>query len=238
MKEKFKHVITYGEVDTHLILRLDSLFELLQYAAVMHSENVGAGTRILLERGNTWVLGKIEIEILKLPALGEKIDLITWSLGANGFVATRDFEIPKVAKATSIWYFIDIKRKRPLKIPQEIISKYNSLDLFPNFPDLKNKKFCFEHQDFFSCNITLRYSDFDSNGHVNNTVYFNLLQTALFMNYKFVPPLAYISCHFIREITFDVESVDVDIYESGNEGSFRIRSHRDFCIGAFSIGAT
>lgn len=234
MKEKFKHLIKYNEVDTNSRLRLDSLFSLLQYAAVTHSENVGAGTKVLVEKGYTWVLGKIGIEILKLPTLGEEVILNTWSLGANGFTALRDFEVKGVAKATSIWYFIDVERKKPLKVPEDIIARYNSLKLAPNFPDLKSKKFYFEHNDFFTYNITLRYSDFDSNKHVNNTVYFNLLQTALFRKHGFVPFLSNISCHFVHEIPVDIKNVDIDIYEYGSEGSFRIRSHRDFCTGIFS----
>ena len=67
MKEKYKHTINYNEVDLNLNLRIDTLFSFLQYAAVTHSENRGAGTKYLLNQGYSWVLGKLEIDIDFFP---------------------------------------------------------------------------------------------------------------------------------------------------------------------------
>lgn len=234
MKEHFYHRINYNEVGADLTLRLEALFGLLQYAAVTHSENVGAGTKVLLEQNYTWVLGKIRVAIGRLPLLGEDIVIKTWSLGATGFTAVRDFEIDGVCRATSIWYFIDVKRKRPVKVPEEIILRYNSLKIPPFFYELKNQKFSFESDNFFSEKIDLRYSDFDSNKHVNNTVYFNLLQTALFRKYGHVPFLSDISCQFLNEILADAKDVYADVSDNNQKGNFRIRSQKEFCAGVFS----
>lgn len=238
-KIKFNHTVNYNEVDQNLTLRLDSLFGYLQFAAVNHSEMVGAGTEFLKQLGYTWVLGKIQIILDHMPRLGDPLEIFTWSLGAKGFVATRDFELChnglNFAKATSIWYFIDINKRRPLKVPAHIIEKYNSLNLEPNFPLLHKKKFVFDGNIDFLDNISLRYSDFDSNLHVNNTAYFNYLQTALFNFKTKLPFIETIACQFIKEIPNTCKNVEVIISENSDSGKFKIKSETDFCIGEYKF---
>jgi acyl-ACP thioesterase len=239
MKEKYKHTINYNEVDLNLNLRIDTLFSFLQYAAVTHSENRGAGTKYLLNQGYSWVLGKLEIDIDFFPKLNDKIDIYTWSLGSNGFIATRDFELKidnkSFAKATSLWYFIDIEKKRPIKVPFDIMQKYNSLHIAPFFPELKKKKFRFPEKGTYNENITLRYSDFDSNSHVNNTAYFSFLQTALFHFKGYLPQIKNISCQFVKEIKDDHKFVNIAISQDKEVGMFKIYDDVDFCIGSFKI---
>jgi len=239
MKEKYEHIINYNEVDLNLNLRIDTLFSYLQYAAITHSEKMGAGTEYLLNLNYSWVLGKLEIEIDFFPKLNDKIEIYTWSLGSNGFIATRDFELKidnrSFARATSLWYFIDILKKRPIKVPLDIIQKYNSLQIAPFFPELKKKKFHFPEKVTYNENITLRYSDFDSNSHVNNTAYFSFLQTALFHFNGYLPQIKNISCQFVKEIRNDNKSVNIAIFDESEGGAFKIYNDVDFCIGNFKI---
>lgn len=238
-KIKFKHKVNYNEVDKNLNLRIDSIFSYLQYAAVTHSEQVGNGTEFLKSLGYTWILAKLQIEISDLPTFGDEIEIVTWSLGAKGFTATRDFELKKdgmvFAKATSVWYFIDLGKRKIVKIPSEIIEKYNSLTIKPNFESLQKKKFDFDGNISFSDKITLRYSDFDSNEHVNNTAYFNYLQTGLFNFKGELPFIESISCQFLKEIPQSYKSVNIILSEQDNTGKFLIKDDIDFCTGEYKL---
>lgn len=238
-KIKFGHKVNYNEVDKNLNLRIDAIFGYLQFAAVSHSEQVGNGTEYLKDLGYTWVMAKIQLEIYELPTFGDEIEILTWSLGAKGFLATRDFELKKgnrvFAKATSVWYFIDLEKRKIKKIPTEIIKKYNSLSLDPNFGNLQKKRFDFNSDISFADKITLRYSDFDSNGHVNNTVYFNYLQTGLFNFKRNLPFIESISCQFLKEIPQSYKSVEILLFEKEKIGKFLIKDDIDFCIGEYKI---
>lgn len=238
-KIKFTHKVNYNEVDKNLNLRVDTIFGYLQYAAISHSEQVGSGTEYLKDLGYTWVMAKIQIEIYEYPTFGDNIEILTWSLGAKSFLAIRDFELKKgekvFAKATSLWYLINLEKRKIVKIPEDIIKKYNSLKLDPNFDNLEKKRFDFEGDISFNDKITLRYSDFDSNGHVNNTAYFNYIQTGLFNFKGKLPFIESISCQFLKEIPEGYKSVNILLSEKDKIGKFLIRDDKDFCIGEYKI---
>jgi len=65
--------------------------------------------------------------------LRENITIKTWSRGLKSFKAFRDFEVYKdgkmIAHATSFWFCVDIKRKRVIKIPEEVQKMYGFHDI-------------------------------------------------------------------------------------------------------------
>ena len=62
--------------------------------------------------------------------------------------------------------------------------------------------------------VSVRYSDVDGNGHVNNTAYFDLLQTALARN-GFPTRPQIVEIQFLKEIPPEAESVDVRLEARG-----------------------
>ena len=58
--------------------------------------------------------------------------------------------------------------------------------------------------------MSVRYSDFDGNRHVNNTTYFDILQTALARSGLSTRPQT-VEAQFLKEIPPEVEWVDVHI---------------------------
>ena len=72
-----------------------------------------------------------------------------------------------------------------------------------------------------ACRVSVRYSDFDGNGHVNNTTYLDILQTALARS-GLSPRPQTVEAQFLKEIPPAVEWVDVLLERRANTVAFGI----------------
>jgi acyl-ACP thioesterase len=181
MKIEQTSMVDYDEVDTDFRMKLPVLFQRLQRGALHHSESVGLGSADMVAAGAVWILNRMRVDIYRLPRYRETITLRTWHKGSAGFRAGRDFLVvcgeETVAAATSQWLYYDLNRKRIAKIPTSISDPYTAEAedvLDPGAIDFEVDKTFTPQQ---TVNITTREGDFDPNGHVNNTVYLEYLDT-------------------------------------------------------------
>jgi acyl-ACP thioesterase len=181
MKIEHHHKIGFFDIDHQFKLRIQSVARFFQEIAMVHSTKIGAGPEVLLEKGVIWFLHRLEIEFFRYPMLGEDIVITTWSRGFEGVKGFREYRIHdsqgEIARGSSVWLFYDVKRKRISRVPAQISTRYVVE---------KEKYFDTEINDWETCgkiqleqemDISLRYSDFDVNGHVNNTIYLGFLET-------------------------------------------------------------
>lgn len=130
--------------------------------------------------GQAWVVLDWKIEIIKRPHYRDEITAYTWSRNHNIACAYRDFELfdtqgEKLARATSRWVLIDIVKRRPLRLTQELIEKYQGEPQSQAFEEeLENMSY---PKDFFDTEnaVKQRYTvlrrDIDSNMHMHNLAY-------------------------------------------------------------------
>ena len=218
----------YMDIGPAFRLRLAALARMLQESAVTHSEQVGIHSRDLVANGTAWVLNKMAFSFRRLPTFGEEIRVVTWHKGSRGFKALRDFEVlagdESLVSVATLWLFIDLAKKRPRRIPPEFPQAYtietdNALDCElegwkPNPPEREEK----------AIRITLRSSDFDPHGHVNNTVYFDFLETLLEKGFDGDAAVKGLRIQFRREIPRHVTAVTASFAPSADGGFFRIFS--------------
>lgn len=171
----------YRDSDRKGNIRLDCLLLYLQEAAILHSIQVGFDETYMKKNNSAWVLNKLSLELMKPVEIREKITIKTWSREIKSFKATREFEIYNskeecIGKASSLWFFIDSKDKKIKRIPLEVKNFYGEVPYSTGIvlkeidPNLEN------NGETFRKSYTLRQSDIDSNGHLNNTVYAQFLE--------------------------------------------------------------
>ena len=216
----------YMDIGPAFRLRLAALARMLQESAVTHSEQVGIRSRDLVADGTAWVLNKMAFSFRRLPSFGEELRVVTWHKGSRGFKAFRDFEVlagdESLVSVATLWLFIDLKKKRPRRIPPEFPQAYtietdDALDCeleswTPNPPVREEKAIA----------ITLRSSDFDPHGHVNNTVYFDFIETLLEKGFDGEAAINGLRIQFRREIPRHVATVAASFAPASNGGFFRI----------------
>jgi acyl-ACP thioesterase len=108
------------------------------------------------------------------PRAGDEIVIVTWPEALNRLTTERRFEIlgpdgSVYATATTLWLVLDLDRRRPIRVPSRIVEALSRRDVggTPFRPDTLVDPDPVEREAEF----TVRRSDLDLAGHVNNTSY-------------------------------------------------------------------
>lgn len=186
-----EYEIHYYEVDFRRQMKVSSLIDFLGDVATCQSESLGVGIDYLSANNLGWVLYKWDIQIHSYPKYGDKIKIKTMPYGFRRFYAYRIFEVfneegTLIAEAKSIWFLINTERRRPVRIEKEIYQAYgideDCKDMF-EIEDILKPELVEEEKTF-----NVRYSDIDTNKHVNNSKYtswaIEVLPLDLVLNYK------------------------------------------------------
>ncbi len=149
-----------------------TLCDLLQEAAGEHARVSGREGFPLPGGGwSTWVMSRLRLQVRRRPRMRERVEVATWPAALDGLRATRDFRVTAgdetLAVATSLWFLIDVGRRRPVRLPAAMdgfaatdTPRALTLDDAPEplAPDAA------EHDAAFR----VRRSDLDRVGHANN----------------------------------------------------------------------
>jgi medium-chain acyl-[acyl-carrier-protein] hydrolase len=224
--------ILYGDVDREECLLLAALAKLLQEAAISQANLFNTGTRSLTERRQTWVLNRLALSIQQYPRYLDEVEVETWSRGIVGFRGYREYRVRRsgqlIASASSLWLYADLRSKALARVPQEIVDQFPIHDADAYATDIQKLTSPSPSPAAPSCNVSLRYSDVDANGHVNNTAYFEILQTGLEnLAGRARPEKLFI--RFLREILPTETGVRVQIDSEAWPATFCIQSGTTTC---------
>ena len=241
MKVEQVHNIAYTDVKPDFAIQLRSLLRLLQEAAVAHSEQIGQGSRELVDSGSVWVLNKMAVVIDRLPRYREPVRVVTWHKGHRGFRAYRDFAVfagsTRIAAAASLWVYFDLATKRLQRIPAELGAAYTVETDDAGGGDLDAWKPAEAAGGGLAVSFTTRSSDFDPLGHVNHTVYFDMLETLAERAWGPAAALRRLRIHFQKEIGREVTGVTAVLKKDAAGGCFRIHGEGvTFAAGDLTIG--
>lgn len=179
-------VVSYREVDRAEVLQLPAVFQLLQEAAIAHANRHDVGPRAVATSGESWVLNRIAVRIHRYARHEEPLRIETWSSGIKAFKGYRDFRVfdragELVIAGSSLWLYVSLATKSIVRVPRAVAERFpaRTEDVF--CPELET--LAFPEIDGGAAAkafpVSVRYGDVDANGHVNNAVYLDYLQTAL-----------------------------------------------------------
>ena len=204
---------------------LPSVCNYFQEAAGVHARHLNFDISQLRENGNTWVLYKMHVKLNSFPIRWQNVEVITWPSSGDGIRAFRDYELrdessTQLAIGISQWMVLNLKTKRPVRMPEEILAMgLNSPEhvIEPvksavNGAGRGEKEFV----------TTAGTQDLDMNNHVNNVNYIGWMT-----GYLPLSVTGNATCREI-EIQYSAESVKGDkIFHSYSpekeESSIRIR---------------
>jgi acyl-ACP thioesterase len=172
-----KFPIRYHELDNHALLRPVTLLNFVQDAGGMHAALLGVSVRELRQRGLTWVLSRIHLEVDRYLHADDVITVRTWPATREGLFSCREFQMfdgngDMFSRATSSWAALNLATRKPVRLqeslPEYPLTPLRALDddfsSLPHFPDIND-------DTFRELPFQVRRSDMDCNQHVNNTVY-------------------------------------------------------------------
>lgn len=166
--------IRAAEVDQNGKATLGALASLMQEVAGNHASTLNFDITDLQENDLTWVLHRMDIEILRYPDWRESINIETWPNAGDALRAYRDYLITDeegevLLRCLSYWMIINMKSRRPSRIPREILElRIGDRDhVLPVKTERPAPEDLVDNESAFH----VRRSDLDMNDHVNNARY-------------------------------------------------------------------
>ena len=102
----------------------------LQDAAVAHSKAMGLGYERYLELGGVFVVRRHEIDYLRPALRGDELEVRTFVANVMAAKSERRYEVVRVtdevviARALTVWGFVDVRSGRPMRIPDEVYDAF------------------------------------------------------------------------------------------------------------------
>ena len=169
-----KYEIHYYEVDYKLRCKLSSIIDFICDVGTQQSESIGGGMEYCTNNNCAWVFYKYDIKMYRYPKFGEIISLSTTPVGFKKFYGLRKYIIRDdkneiIGEALALFFLINIEKRRPMRIQKEQYDFYG-VDGDVDY-DISMDKLERVEEEQYSKQFDIRYSDIDSNKHVNNVKY-------------------------------------------------------------------
>ena len=167
--------IRYSEVDRTRRLTVEKTIDYFQDCSTFQSEDLGVGFDYMERMHSAWVINYWQIQFLRRPVLGENVRIGTMPYEFKGILGLRNFwmetaEGEKLAVANSVWSLLDMEKMYPIRVPQELLTKYvvsPRLEMKYSPRKIAVPKSGGEPME----EITVRLHHLDTNRHMNNAQY-------------------------------------------------------------------
>ncbi len=192
-------------VDGRLKLTPTLLFNLMQEAAVNHTDAAGNGWEYLHEKQMFWALSRMDVEILRLPQWHEKVKITTWGKKHNFLVQPRDHQIETLdgevlVRATSNWVILDFEGKPQMLDQYESILKNNHERHAIESPASRIRQAVVEENPTFKPVV---YSNIDMNNHANNSAYVTWVIDSFDNDFHQRHELAFLTINYLQQTHAD-----------------------------------
>lgn len=152
-----------------------AVLTIIEDIAGLHSASVGLGLGEISESKCAWVVLNWKVKIINRPSYNQVVNVYTWSTNVDKLFVDRDFEIRDnsgeiMVIATSRWIYMDISRRRPVRITPDLMEKYQSEPQKHVFEDNISKSVIPE-TDYIETPYTVLRRDVDHLGHMHNISY-------------------------------------------------------------------
>ena len=169
-----EYEIHYYEVDYKLKCKLTAMIDFISDVATQQAELLNVGIDYLNENNCSWVFYKYDINIYRYPSFGERVSITTEPVGLRTFYGPRKYIIKDsnnnlIGEATALFFLINTERRRPMRVPEYF---YNVYEVDKNIKyEIDTEKLNRVNEKDYEKEFNIRYSDIDSNQHVNNGKY-------------------------------------------------------------------
>jgi len=167
--------VRMGDTESTGLLSPRALADMFLDTAGLHADRLGLAVSNLMENDNaTWVLSRMEFEVGRRPRAGEILTIRTWPSGLVKLSALRNmvfygFDGFPFGRATTMWFVIDMKTRRPIRI--EPLLEKRGISFPAASPEDFPERLGLPEGDIGTKKFAVRYSDIDFNGHVTSSSY-------------------------------------------------------------------
>lgn len=161
--------------------RPDAVLTAMQEAATAHCERLGIGRDVTDSQGVIWVLSRARVAFTRVPRLRERVDVETWPLPRRHLYCPRanrflDADGREIGSAYSLWVMMDVRARRIVfnDVVAARLPENADMPAGPGMPAVARPA-----GEIVRAEYRPVFTDFDLNGHVNNTRYLEWCCNAL-----------------------------------------------------------
>ncbi|MDX9757711.1 MAG: thioesterase [Bacteroidota bacterium] len=218
----FRHTYfaQYHDCDTRQRLTVLAMMRYFEDIALLQSESYDVGLRYYESQRVAWLLNKWDIRIHDTPVFMDDVHVHTQPTAMRRFLANRRYRIvgddgAARVDADSQWVFVDMARRRPTRIREEIFRTYGIIQESETLPAPAGIEVPLRVD--VTREFHIRKSDIDVNRHVNNIRYVDWAFDALPDTVALEGSLTRLRVHYRKEV-HDGEEVRVrgELREEGD----------------------
>lgn len=166
--------IRFHDCGPGLQLSVPAALRYFEEIALLQSDALGYGFAYYHEQKVGWLLSRWNLSFSRLPAFDETVTVRTQPRECGSLAANRAFELVSADGRTRIegmcqWIFVNMERQRPTRIPRDLALAYGMTPQ-KGQPPIGGDVAAPDREDA-ACDIEVRGTDIDLNGHVNNVCY-------------------------------------------------------------------
>ena len=208
-REPFR--IRFYEAEPTGFVKVSALCRYLEEAADCHCRVHGLALSDLRATGRMWVLTRLALRLTSRPTLGEQVTVETWGSNRLGGVrAYRDFRFVDAGgaafgEANSVWLMLDTATRRPLRLPESILSFRHPERSTPEPVDAA--KLPLPERPSEEERIRVHWRHLDANGHANNVCYVEWALETVPLETRRNGRLTTLDIQFVNEARLDEEVI-------------------------------
>ena len=178
MKYQENYNVKFHDTDVNEVIGVSQLLKLMQETSMRHMRARKPSYEELFNDKKAFVLSSIRLEIYNQIYAYEDIVAKTWACPSRGFSFLRSYSIEKngeiMAEANTAWALVSTEAKRLYKVTDVDLSNYDTEEALTLENPLRIR-IPTEAKLSLAGEYTVRYTDTDLNGHMNNTNYPDML---------------------------------------------------------------
>ena len=214
-----------ADADFRSLLKPSALLRYVEQVSADHARTFGMTDQFFKDHGVAFLVGKQALKFDRVPQRAEKLTLLTRAEASRRGSVKRittvtDAEGKQVAMVDCRWIVVSLAEGRILREPGWTVEGFWNETVEGELPLQLHK--CREGLASAG-EWTVRYSQCDLNGHLNNAFYLDLVCDALPLEVMRKGPVTFASINYHREIPMG-ETVEV-FYAPSAEGWYIIGKH-------------
>ena len=177
--------ITYYDLDFRGKVKLSAILRMVHIAADVNANKLGIGFSTLHPLNMSFVLQRFGLKITRMPVYDETVTIRTWpaEMARGTFIRKGDmYDVngEKIMEWASLWILFDIASRKILK-PSALpipVPTVTNIDV-----DIKPERVILPADSgvpFYEYIHTVKYAEVDTNMHMNNSIYGDLVGNGVF----------------------------------------------------------
>lgn len=180
---EIESTVRYSDCDESGKLSLTGIVNRFQDCCIAHAESLDIGVKCSFETGGAWLLNNWNIEIIRRPAMDERVVIGTVPYKFTGFFGYRSLVLKTasgemLAVSDSRWFYYNFLTRSPQRPPEK---QWKTYTIEEKVPLSVQKHSRIKSEDGFAGMpaVTVGQSLIDTNHHMNNSRYVEIASDCL-----------------------------------------------------------